>query len=91
VANKKPDPDAPDPQLPGLEDPKNEKVITAAKKYHRLVRERMKAGDEEVKAHDALKEVMHKEGLPKYKYRNITVVLTTNEKAKVKIDEDGVE
>lgn len=77
------------PQIPGTETPKNQKVHNAAVRYAKRRDERMAANEEEKAAHEALLTIMHTEGLTSYTYRGLEVHLDTSEKAKVKLAGEG--
>lgn len=74
------------PQIPGTETPKNEKVHKAAIRYADRRDERIAANVEEKAAHTSLLEIMDQQGVTSYTYRGIEVHIDATRKAKVKIE-----
>jgi hypothetical protein len=74
------------PEIPGTETPKNQKVHNAAVRYAKRRDERMKANEEEKAAHTTLLEIMDKEGITSYRYKDVEVHIDASRKAKVKIE-----
>jgi hypothetical protein len=74
------------PQIPEMQDEKDDALIRAAKAYN-VVYNRLRdaAADLETK-HEALKKLMHERGITKYRYGKLLVTLENKEKAKVKTD-----
>jgi len=73
------------PQIPGTETPRNQRVHNAAVRYADRRDERMAASVAEKEAHVTLLEVMDKEGVDSYIYNGLEVHIDNNRKAKVKI------
>lgn len=74
------------PDIPGMETPKNQKVHNAAVRYADRRDERIAASVEEKDSHKSLLEIMDQEGVTSYKYRGIEVHIDALRKAKVKIE-----
>jgi hypothetical protein len=74
------------PQIPGTETPRNERVHKAAVRYADRRDERMAANKEEKEAERTLLEIMDKEGVESYKYNGIEVHIDSHRKPKVKIE-----
>jgi hypothetical protein len=72
-------------ELPGVDLEKNEAVEAAAEEYAAARDERMRIGLDEVRLKGELLDLMHKHGLDGYKRNDISIVLETSEKVKVKI------
>lgn len=77
------------PEIPGTETPKNQKVHNAAVRYAKRRDERMAANEEEKAAQDTLVRIMHEEGLTSYCYKGLEVHVDTTKKAKVKLAGEG--
>ena len=74
------------PEIPGTETPKNQKVHNACVRYADRRDERMTASVEEKSAHNTLLEIMDQEGITSYKYKDVEVHIDSSRKAKVKIE-----
>jgi predicted HTH domain antitoxin len=80
------------PQLPGTEDERDDTLIRAAKRYQSNLATLKEASSDLQVSHDALKELMHKKGITKYRYKKLQIVLDLSEKCKVKnVDEEPPE
>lgn len=79
------------PQLPGVEDERDEVLIKAAKRYRSLMLERKEAGEREEEAHERLKNLMHEkkdangDPLQQYQYKGLIILLNMSEKCQVKL------
>jgi hypothetical protein len=73
------------PQLPGVEDERDEVLIKAAKRYRSLMLERKEAGEREESAHTRLKEIMEEKGMTQYQYKGLIILMDVSKKCKVKL------
>lgn len=71
--------------IPGTGPEKNARIHPVAVEYVRVRDSRMDLTKEEVKLKDRLIALMHSEGLKDYCYDDINVILSSEEKLKVKI------
>lgn len=72
-----------DPQLPGMEDKKDDALIRAAKNYANKRQAKVAAMGQEKAAHEAVKNLMHERGIAKYRYKGLEITLDITEKAAV--------
>lgn len=78
------------PQIAGMEDEKNPRVHGPALTYADVRDRRNVLTKEEKAAKQALIEVMHKEGITRYKYRELVVDMTSKgDDVKVRVEAAG--
>lgn len=75
------------PQIPEMEDEKDQDLINLAKDYHGEMTKRVKASAKEKEAKDLVIEAMKKRGIKTYSYKGMIVVLSETENLKVKMPE----
>lgn len=74
--------------LPGTETTKDKHIHAMAKKYRRLIAERLELQEEESTAHDKLVGAMEAKGIEVYEIDGVTVnIKQGKKKAKVTVDE----
>lgn len=88
MARRQADPGEDTPQIPEMEDKEDRPLINAARAMKKAQREFSAAGEEMKEAQDKVKHIMHERGITKYRYGSLVIELSTNEKLKVKMDED---
>lgn len=74
------------PQIPELQDEKDEKLIAAAKRYHSEHTKLVDASKNLDSAHEVVKKLMHERGITKYRYKKLSIEVVLKERVKVKTD-----
>lgn len=86
MAKKKPPPVDDQPQIPDLQDERDEALIRAAKKYQRILNQKKESSRQLEEAHDAILKIMHQNGITKYRYKSLSIEIGAKERARVTVE-----
>jgi hypothetical protein len=74
------------PQIPEMQDEKDDALIAAAKRYNKTYNTMRDASADLQAKEEAVKKIMHERNIQKYRYGKLLVTLENKEKLKVKTD-----